>query len=408
MKPFLNLMPVDEALQLIHSAAPLPVEEVPLAAAAGRRMGADFHASADLPGFPRSTVDGYACRSADTFGASEGSPALLRAVGAIAMGEPASLSLGDGEAAAIPTGGMLPEGADCAAMIECCRPVGADLIEVIAPLAPGANIALADQDARKGALLIPRGKKLRPPEIGILAAFGASAPLVFKQPKAAVISTGDEILPIGEAPGAAQIRDVNTWSLGAFCLAHGCAPLPCGIIGDDEDALAEAVGAALRVGDLALISGGSSAGGRDHTVAAFARQPDAEILCHGVAISPGKPLIIAKSRGKFMLGLPGHVAGALVCAHVFLGPLLARLQGASLPELRPSKAARLASSIASPQGRRDYIRCRLRKEGGEWLADPIPASSAVLASLLEADGFAVCPENRSGLAKGELVDIELL
>ena len=407
MKPFLILKSVDEVLAEIDKLPCLPPTSKNLDEACGLRLAEDFFAPFDLPGFDRSTVDGYAARARDLFGASENSPAMLNCVGDCPMGRECGLCLEEG----ILTGGALPAGADCAVMIEYTRAASDGTIEVIRAAAPGGNIVYKDEDAARGQLVIPRGKLLRAQEIGILAAFGIEKATVTRQARVAIISSGDEIVPVNHEISIGKMHDVNSHTIAALCKSVGAIPTQHGIVRDDPGLLDEALARALPDNDVIVVSGGSSAGMRDHTASAFTSLPDSELLAHGVAIKPGKPFIFARTAGKCLLGLPGHVSSALVSARVFLLPLLARLQGRIEQEIQPSVPARLTRALASAQGRRDYIRCRLVKNPGaspEYDAVPLMAPSAVISGLVEADGLVVCPENSEGFAAGEVVQALLV
>lgn len=408
MKPFLTLKSVDEVLVHIGAFEPLQKEIVGLGRACGRRIAQDFFAPDDLPGFARSTVDGFAAAAADTFGANETSPAILKCIGDCLMGQKPAFELAPGEAARILTGGMLPKGADCVIMVEYSRPACNNLVEISRTGAPGENIVEADEDAGSGALLIPAGKALRPQEIGCLAAFGIENVSVCRRPVVAVISTGDEIVPIQAAPAQGQVRDVNSHSLAALLQESGARVMAMGLIKDDKPALQTTLRSALQAADVVVVSGGSSAGSRDFTVDAFLGMPEAALIAHGVAIRPGKPFILARAGQKALIGLPGHVSGALICARVFILPLLQRLQGARKTARTPMLPAVLTRSIASAQGRRDYIRCVLSGPDSLPEATPLPSSSAVITGLVAADGLIVCPENREGFSKGEKVMVELI
>lgn len=408
MKPFLKLKSVDEILGYLNHLPALPRETVALDHACGRRLFTDFFAPCDLPGFARSTVDGFAVAARDVFGASETSPALLQCAPDCPMGAAPNFALAPGEAARILTGGMLPAGADCVVMVEHSRPGGPGQIELGHAQAPGDNMVDADEDSAAGELLIPAGRRLRPQEIGCLAAFGVAEVVVHARPRVAIISTGDEVVPITVSPAPGQVRDVNSYSLGALCWQAGGEVRQYGIIRDDPLKLRAVIHKAAESADVIVVSGGSSAGARDYTVEAFLSLPDARLIAHGVAIRPGKPFILAQASNRYLLGLPGHVAGALVCGRVFLAPLLNRLEGAPEPERGMLVKAALTRSLASAQGRRDYIRCRLFEKDNRLLAEPLPASSAVISSLVAANGLIVCPENREGLSKGEIADVELI
>lgn len=408
MKPFLKLKSISEILGSYADILPLAEEEILLDDACGRVLSRPFMAPFDLPGFPRSSVDGYAVHARDIFGATQNSPALLQLIGKCEMGKKPELTLGLGQAASISTGGMLPEGADCVVMLEYVKLLGSDLIEITRPEAPGANIIKADEDARKNEILIPKGKKLRPQEIGCLASFGVMRVNVYKKAKVGIISTGREIIPAGQLPKMAQIYDVNSHSLAALVKEAMANPSQFGIVDESPKALENALKKTILENDVVVVSGGSSAGMADNTLKAFLSMPDAELICHGAAISPGKPFILVKAGKKWLLGLPGHVASALITARVFLLPLLQKLQGSdNAPD--PAIRAILTRSITSALGRQDYIRCELSSEAEtEYYATPIPKPSGVISGLVKADGLVVCPENRDGLAKGESVEVILL
>ena len=407
MKSFLTLKPVDEILSFIEACAPLSAERVPLDDSAGRRLAEDLISPENLPGFARSTVDGYAVRARDVFGAQEGSPALLECVGECPMGKAPEFSLLEGQTARIMTGGMLPEGADCVVMVEYSRPAGKNMVELIRSQAPGDHVLEADEDASCGSVLLSAGTRLRPQEIGLLAALGQCVVPVFRRPRVAIVSTGDEVVPFTQKPAPGQVRDVNSHSLAALCRSAGAEVSMEGLVRDDMAALESVVRGALSRADVVLLSGGSSAGMRDHTVDIFRAMPQSELLAHGVAISPGKPFILARSGAAWLMGLPGHVSSALVCARVFLLPLLRRLQGGR-EGMMPSVPAVLSRAVASAQGRRDFIRVRLSRTEQGWTAEPVTTPSGLISGLVSADALVVCPENSEGLYAGQVVSAYIL
>ena len=407
MKSFLSLKSVDEVLSLLENFAPLAEESVPLDECAGRYLARDFAAPEDLPGFDRSTVDGYAVRARDVFGAQEGSPALLECVGDCPMGRAPDIRLQEGQTARILTGGMLPEGADSVVMVEYSRPAGDNLVELVRSQAPGDHVLEHDEDAAAGKVLLPAGRRLRPQEIGLLAALGQVRVPVTARPRVAILSTGDEVVPFEEKPLPGQVRDVNSHSLAALCRSAGAEVRMAGLMRDDVEGLRKTVREMLDFADVVLLSGGSSAGMRDHTVDIFLSMPESELLVHGAAISPGKPFILARSGRICLMGLPGHVSSALVCARAFLLPLLCRLQGGR-PGIASGVPAVLSRSVASAQGRRDFIRVRLSRTEQGWTADPVTAPSGLISGLVEAVALVVCPENSEGLYAGQEVFAELL
>ncbi len=406
---FLTLQSVDAILSMIRDFPPLPAEEAPLAEAFGRTLAEDIVAAEDVPGFDRSTVDGFAVRAADVFGAAEGSPALLDLAGECPMGAKTLLSLDPGRAARIWTGGMLPQNSDAVVMLEYSRPAG-DQIELTRPAAPGDNVIARGEDAKAGGLLLPAGRTLRPQEMGLLAALGIQRPLVRRKPRVAVISSGDEILPVDQIPAPGQVRDINAYTLAALVADAGGEARQFGIARDEINSLYSLVTQALAWADVVLLSGGSSAGQRDFTLAALADTPGTAILAHGVAISPGKPMILARTGDKSLWGLPGHAAGALTTAEVFIRPLLARLLGRAdvLPPWRRQAKAVLSRAVASAQGRRDYIRVVLEESpeaGALPLARPIMGKSGLITPLVAAHALIICPESQEGLSPGQVVDL---
>lgn len=407
MKSFLTLKSVDEVLSLVRTFDRLPEETVLLDECAGRYLARDWAAPEDLPGFARSTVDGYAVSARDVFGAQEGSPALLECVGDCPMGSAPSFSLAPGQTARILTGGMLPEGADCVVMVEYSRPAGDRLVELVRTQAPGDHVLERDEDAAAGSVLIPAGRRLRAQEAGLLAALGQQTVQVSRRPRVVILSTGDEVVPFDRKPLPGQVRDVNSHSLAALCAGAGASVRLAGLVGDDMEQLKAAVRSAAEEADVVLLSGGSSAGMRDHTVDVFLSMPDSALLVHGAAVSPGKPFILARSGKTCLMGLPGQVTSALVCARVFLLPLLRHLQGGEEP-VTAGVPAVLSRSVASAQGRRDFIRVRLSRTADGWTADPVTAPSGLISGLVAADALVVCPENSEGLYAGQTVFAELL
>jgi molybdopterin molybdotransferase len=407
MAHFLTLQSVDRILEWVDAFPSLGVEELPLEACFGRVLARPFVAPEDLPGFTRSTMDGYAVRAKDVFGASEGMPALVDCIGECPMGEIPSFSIGAGETARIWTGGMLPEGADAVVMLEYARDAGGKQIELTRPAAPLENVIGADEDAAKGDELLPAGRILRAQELGLLAALGLQRVVVAQKPRVAIISSGDEVVPLAAVPKPGQVRDINSHTLAALVQAAGGEARALGIAGDSKEALGSLIEQALPWADIILVSGGSSAGQWDYTIHAFQAVAGAEILAHGVAISPGKPLIMARKGQQSLWGLPGHAASALVCGEVFIRPLLRKLLGMTQQEAwRKGLRAVLDRPVASVQGRRDYIRVRLTAgEDGTLTASPVMGKSGLITTLVEAEALIICPENQEGLAAGQTVEL---
>jgi molybdopterin molybdotransferase len=352
-------------------------------------------------------MDGYAVRSRDTFGASEAVPALLEVAGEVLMGEIPQQSIGEGQALKIATGGMLPGPADGVVMLEHCSLLDETTIEVSRAISPFDNVIQPDDDYKKGNIALQKGKILRPQDLGVMAGLGLSAVPVFKKPKVAVISTGNEVIPMNQKPHAGQVRDINSFTLRAFCLQAGGEPIMMGLCDDHFEHLRTKVADGLRQADTVWISGGSSVGTRDLTLQVFESFETMELLVHGISISPGKPTIIARIDGKAVIGLPGHTASALVVATVFLAPLLSRLSGEGdhPRRLYDLADARLTRNIESVSGREEYVRIKLRGHPGNLEAEPIFGKSGLLSTLVDADGLLKIDRNVEGLYEGDHVRV---
>jgi molybdopterin molybdotransferase len=384
------------------------VEALPVARAARRVLAVEARAPEDLPAFPRAVVDGFAVRAADTFGASPGQPAFLVVVGEVMMGERASTDVRAGGAIRIATGAMAPESADAVVMVEYTETVDAATIEVVRAAAPGDGMVRRGDDARAGAVIVAAGRRLRPQDVGALAAAGITEVTVYRRPRVVIISTGDEVVPPEESPGPGQIRDVNSIALAAAVKEAGGEPLPRPIVPDEPERFRAAVCEALDASDLVLLTGGSSVGARDWALATLTGLPDAELLAHGAAIRPGKPLILVRVGERILFGLPGNPVSALIVFDAFVRDYLARLGG----ECRPLPAARtlsatLAAACASDPGKEDYLRVRLREADGGWTAEPLLGKSTLIMPMVEADGVVVIPEGVEGVEAGESVDVRV-
>lgn len=404
---FFRVVSLDDALAHRARFEAVPTERIGIGAAAGRVLGADFVSPEDLPGFRRSIMDGFAVQAVSTFGASETAPALVDVVGSVSMGAATDLVVGRGQAARIPTGGMLPGGADAVVMIEHTEALDEDSVEIARAVAPGQNVVEPSDDVALGACLLRQGRVLRAADIGLLAALGATEVCVFRRPRVAILSTGDEVMPLGAELGPGQVRDVNAWTLSAMVQAAGGVPVRRGIVADDEGALLDAARGALEVADMVLISGGSSVGTRDLTIETLEALPDSEVLVHGVAIKPGKPTILARVGGKAVWGLPGHVTSAMVVFEALVRAFVERIAGVTDDLARPSRAARISRDLPSEHGRVDHIRVRLEERGGAWWAVPLRGGSALIRTMVQADGLVRVDRDTEGLREGEPVEVQL-
>lgn len=410
MKDFFTVTPLEQVFEYIPTFPVVATETVTIETAVGRILAQDISAAEDVPGFARSTMDGYAVCAAATFGASEGNPAYLTIDGAIAMGENTDTEISVGKAIRISTGGMLPNGADSVVMMEYAAEIDETTVEIYKSVAPGGNVITRGEDVQQGRRLLSAGTKLRPQEIGLLAALGIDRTTVYKKPVVGVISTGDEIVSISSTPGPAQVRDINSYSLRGQIIQAGAIPLNFGIIKDDYDALCDACTLALQKTDILVISGGSSVGTRDLTIEVLNSLPDSRILVHGIPISPGKPTILARAGEKAVWGLPGHVTSAMVVFDRVVRPFIAHAAGMAenAGNYARSVSAKISRNIASAQGRTDFIRVRLRKTDEALWAEPVPGKSGLIHTMVQADGLVEIDGNTEGLDKGTAVSVILL
>jgi molybdopterin molybdotransferase len=395
---------VAEALAGFRPRRRTAAETIPLAAALRRVPAEPVTAPHPLPGFARSTVDGYAVRAADTYGVSEGLPGYLTVTGAVRMGAEPDVSVGPGAAVAMPTGGALPVGADAVVMIEYTAQAMPGTIEVVRPVAPGEGVVRADEDAAPGDEIVPAGRPLRPQDLGMLAAAGVTSVRVHARPVVAIFSTGDEVVPPQtEALKPGQVRDATATALAALVSDAGGEPVPGGIVSDDPGALEKALREALPASDILLISAGSSVGLRDETAAAVARLGPPGIWCHGLAIKPGKPTLLAECGGVPVIGLPGNPRSALVVFRLIGAPLVRQVGGCTQPPPEASTRAALSRDLASATGRLDVVQVRV----SEGVATPVFGLSALLSVLTVADGYIVIPEEATGLDAGTGVNVTL-
>ena len=406
---FFRLKTREEVLALFYRFKAVEVEDLDLGDAGGRVVAKSIAAREDVPAFTRASMDGYAVRAGDTFGATPGLPQYLGIRGSVSMGNVPVGMVGPGEAWRIATGGMLPKGATAVVMVEYTNEMPDGTLEVRRPVAPGENLMHPGEDVKAKDPLFPVGRRLRPQDIGLLAALGVTRVRVHQRPRVAVLSSGDEIVPITKKPPPGRVRDANAFMVAAQVAEGGGIPLFKGIVRDDQETLNAVLAGALEDADLVLISGGSSVGTRDLTLNAIQNLPEAEILVHGVAIRPGKPTILADIGGKPLLGLPGHPASAAVVMHVLGTPLLHRLAGlAENPTpWGGTVQARLSRNLAGASGREDFVRVRLKQDKDTLLAEPVLGPSGLLSPLVKSNGLVIIPLGVEGLFRGDPVTVHL-
>jgi putative molybdopterin biosynthesis protein len=362
---------------------------VPLEEAVGRVLAEPVWAARSSPPFDAAAMDGIAVRAEDTVGASETAPARL---------EPAAYELVD-------TGDPLPADFDAVVMREHVHEVDGGGVELRAAATPYQHVRSIGEDVSAAELLLPAGHRLRPVDVAAAGAAGATELVVRRPPVVAVIPTGDEIRTLGSELRPGDLPDTNSLMLAAQAEGIGCRAVRYGIVPDDSERIAAAVREAATEADLVIVIAGSSAGRDDYTAAVVAEI--GTLAVHGVAVKPGHPVVLGAADGTPVLGAPGYPVSAALTFDIFAAPLLARLEGAVSTDW-PRARARLARKLASAMGVDDWIRVRLGRVRGEFVATPLPRGAGVLTSLVRADGLLVVPARLEGHHAGEEVEVRLL
>jgi len=446
MPEFLTLLPPDESRNLLlsHLSQPeLDYESIDVIHALNRTLAEDIHAPHPLPDFRRTTVDGYAVRAGDTYGATDSLPAYLTLIGEVPMGDTPSFEIGSGQCALIHTGGMLPNGSDAVVMLEYTQKtregssqnsqseadIDKDLtgleIEIFRAVADGENIIRIGEDVAQGQTVLTKGTLLRPAEIGGLLALGITSVHVVKKPIVGLISTGDEVIDPRQSPRPGQVRDINSYTLGALIEKSGGMAKRYGIISDQFEALKEAAALALSECGVVIITAGSSASTRDMTADVIRQLGEPGVLVHGINTRPGKPTILGVCNGKAVIGLPGNPVSALVNGYLFVVPVIEKLLEA-LPKPKATVQARLTVNLPSQAGREDWIPVKLTTETlgyadskapslrdsvvrqVEYIAEPIFGKSNLIFTLAAADGLLRIYPDATGLSAGEIVEVILV
>lgn len=385
----------------------LDVEWIDIAQALGRIAAENLYAQREVPEFPRSTVDGYAVMAKDTYGASESLPTFLQLEGNVEMGEAAAQKIVPGKGVYVPTGGMLPNGADAMVMIEYVESLDGDTIAVYKAVAPGEGIIQQGEDIQKGEPVVAKGKKLKPQDIGMLAAVGIFSIKVFKKPRVFVISTGDELVHPKEETKLGQVRDINTYTLSAMALACNAEVVGQVIVKDDFQFLQNTLKHAIEKSDVVVISGGSSVGAKDVTAKVIDSLGEPGVFIHGVAVKPGKPTIIGRVGETAVFGLPGHPVSAMIIYKVFVEYILRCLQ--QLEEAQEVVIHGICdANIHSSPGKETYQMVQLEERDHQWVVKPIYGKSGAISLMTKAHGYIKIRENQEGIHKGEGVEVILL
>ena len=398
MSLFLQLVSVPEAVAEIRKlAVPCGEESVPLPEAFHRILARDVHADIDIPGFTRSVVDGFAVKASDTTGSGDTIPSILNLTGRVEMGASLNHRIKSGECIYVPTGGILPEGADAVVMIEHAEQVGEEVL-VKKPAAHGENVLFFNEDFPAGEVVCTKGRRLTSQDIGVLAAAGCTGVPVVKMPGIGIISTGNELVPVNNKPMPGQVRDVNSYVVASFVREQGCRPVLYGIVRDDREALRSAISRAAAECDAVMISGGSSKDDRDMVAAIIAER--GRVLVHGIAIAPGKPTIIGKYDGRPVIGLPGHPASAFIVLIAIVRHLITAMTGETGSTMRTLQAT-LGQNVPSSKGREDYVRVAVQN----GIATPLFGKSGLLNTLVRSTGVLRVPAESEGLETGTLVEV---
>ena len=410
MPEFLSLISPEAALSLLfnHLDPVLRDEDTTTEQGLGKVTAENIISSQDLPEFRRSTVDGYAIMASDSHGASESLPAYLKLAGEVLMGNEPGFDLDDKECALIHTGGMLPTAANAVVMLEDTQVLDKGEIEIYRSVASGENLIEIGEDVPKGGIVIPKGTRLRPAEIGGLLALGITKIKTITPPKIGIISSGDEVIQPDQKPKPGEVRDINSYTLGALISELGAEAIHYGIIPDRPENLREIIQIGLRECDHLIVTAGSSASSRDLTADVMNELGDPGVLVHGVSIKPGKPTIFALAGEKVMIGLPGNPVSALVIAYILVKPIIQAYLGLENRKFSASIPAKLTMNVPSQAGREDWIPVRLIEGDKEVLqAEPIFGRSNLIFLLAKADGLVKIPSPTTGLEAGAAVSVRL-
>lgn len=408
MTDFLDLVPPQEALRSLISNLPDPIFSdslIPSVDSIGRVVSSDIISPYCLPNFQRSSVDGYALLSKDTFGASDNMPTYLEIAGEVHMGKDNNLAILSGQTVLIHTGGMVPANADAVIMIEDTQLVGNFELEIRKAIAPGENLIAKGEEIGSSVTVITAGTSIRSVEIGGLMAIGIMEIPVRTKPRIGIISSGDEIILPGSTLSIGKINDVNSYLLASLISKWGGEPVIFGIVQDNLQELISVARNAHENCDMVVFTAGSSVSQRDVTSQAISSLGKPGVLVHGVNLRPGKPTILANCSGKPVIGLPGNPVSAYVTANLFVAPLIKYLLGVKEEYKLPTVRAILSLNIPSQAGREDWVPVKFNTSNNEKMATPVFAKSNFIFSLVGADGLIRIEPDQTGLEAGNVVEI---
>ena len=402
LKGFQKLTPTDEALNKWLGALKIKkpnAVNVSLSEALNRVLAEDVITEESLPRFDRSAMDGYALNSENTTGTSQFKPVLFQLT--------QSNVIDSKQAKQVWTGNPIPKGANAVVMIEHTQKRD-DAIEVWTQLAPNENVSRIGEDIKKGEVAMKAGMRLNPYHLGLLAALGKTRVKVTKKPAIAILATGNELAELGSEPGENQVFDSNRTMLSAMSRELGAEPLELGIVRDNVEEIAEKIRNGVKLVDAVITTGGTSVGGFDLVPDAVNKLGKPGVVVHGVAIRPGMPTALAVVGGKPVLVLSGNPVAAIVGFEVFARPLMSKMMGMKQEDLRPTVDAVMTRRVSSALGRKTFVRVKALMKNGQVFAEPVSAKgSGAISTMTRGNGFVVVPENREGVAEGEVVTVRL-
>ncbi len=382
----------------------IETEIVHISEALDRYCAKDIMSSVNIPDFNKSTVDGYAVMASDTGGASESMPVFLDVSGEVLMGTEVETEVGENTCVYVPTGGMLPKGADAVVMIEYTEKLDEDTVAVNMAMHPGENIIYIGEDISVDDVIVKKGRKITAFDVGALSAIGVSEVAVFKKPNAVIISSGDEIRRPEEDIKHGQVRDINSFVVGALIEKYGGEILYKTIVNDDEGSLYNEVEKWIDKADIVIVSGGSSAGIKDVTADVLDSFGEPGLFVHGAAVKPGKPTIMSMARNTALIGLPGHPGSSSIIFTIF-GKELFKILLEKEETVEMYVEAQLTYNLAGAPGKETYVMGRLEMDAGKYFFNPLIKKSAAISQLSKSEGYVVIESGTEGIKKGNVVKV---
>jgi molybdopterin molybdotransferase len=398
---------IDDALEMFYRSIKMDIldtENLTIKNSLDRVLACDIIAGYDVPQTNQSAVDGYAVSAEDTFSASPSNPILLRLK---TKSTNSDFTIRSGEAIYVPTGAKMPNGSDAVVMVEYADVIQPDIIQICKSVPPGEDVSWKGEDVREGEPILKIGMKVKPQDLGMLAALKIRSVEVFKKPKVGILSTGNELTPLDSNNNDDKTIDINSHVLEAMTIKIGAEPILLGLVEDDYENLRNKISESLEKIDLLIVTGGTSKGIFDFTVKAIDSLGKPGVIVHGVAMKPGRPTALASISGKPIINLSGYPVAAMIGFYVFVRPLIAQMLGSTY-ELEPMVRAKVTRRIASNVGIRSFVRVKVSNIDGEYIAEPVRTTgSGILSSMIYANGLLVIPEDIEGIDENQEADIIL-